>query len=104
MTNSNVYTIADKNYLMSLVGTPVFIKSFNLPEGYFSMPSGLYFIDAVIFHFDGHVELGVSNYDPNITIEQFDIDKAHISYFNLDDLEINKEQLTDITLINHQAA
>lgn len=104
MTDFNGNTTIDKNFLLSLVAKPIFINGFNLPEGYFSRPSGVYFIDAVIFHFDGSVELGVSEYDPSISPENFDIDKAHIGYFNLNDLEINQDSATNTSLINHQAA
>lgn len=104
MTDLNVNTNINKNYLLSLVATPVFINRFNSSPSYFEMPAGLYLIDAVIFHFDGHIELGVSEYDPSISLEQFDIDKFHIAYFNLHDLDINHEQAITTTLINHQAA
>lgn len=103
MTDFNVNTNINKNYLLSLVATPVFINRFK-SHSYISMSSGLYLIDAVIFHFDGHVELGVSEYDPSIPLEQFDIDKAHIAYFNLHDLDIAHEQAITTSLINHQAA
>lgn len=88
MTNSNVTTKTDKAILMEMIGKPIFINHFNQPEGYFPIPAGHYFIDAVIFHYSGNIEIGVSEYKPEIPIEQFNIDESHISYFHLDDLVI----------------
>lgn len=104
MTDLNINISNNKNFLLSLVAKPIFINGFNLPERYFSIPAGIYLIDAVIFHFDGQIELGISEYDQNILPENFDIDKAHIGYFNLNDLEINYESTSIPSLINHQAA
>lgn len=104
MTDLNFNTNINKDYLLSLVAKPVFINKFNSSPSYFEMPAGLYLIDAIIFHFDGHIEIGVSEYDPSTPLEQFDIDKSHIAYFNLQDLDINYEQAITTSLINNQAA
>lgn len=88
MTAINTITKTDKATLLSIVGKPVHVSSFRQPEGYYPLPSGRYFIDSVIFHHPDSVEVGISEYDPAIPLEDFDIDKAHISYFNLDDVDI----------------
>lgn len=87
MTEQHSNTL-DKSTLLELVGKPIFINSFNEPEGYYTRQSGLYFVDSVIFHFNSHIDLGISEYDPSTPIDQFDIDKSHISYFHLEDLEL----------------
>lgn len=90
MTALNIITKNDKIALLSLVGTPVHISTFKQPEGYYPLPAGIYFIDSIIFHHPDSVEVGVSEYDPSIPLSEFDIDKSHISYFNLDDVEIEE--------------
>lgn len=101
----NVITKANKQALIDMIGKPVFINHFNQAEWSYSLPAGQYFIDSVIFHFNGSIELGVSEYDPDISTDQFDIDKSHISYFNFDDLQIiDHDQGTHTTLFDPKAA
>lgn len=88
MTALNAITNLSKQALLDLVGKPIYIHRFNEPEGYFPRKAGYYFIDSVIFHFGDSVEIGVSEYDPSIPIEQFNIDDSHISYYHIDDLEL----------------
>ncbi len=95
MTNMNINTTQKKSILIEMIGKPVFIKSFRQPEGYFPMQSGHYFVDSVIFHFNDHIEVGISEYDPQTPIKDFDIDKSHIGFYGLEDLEIIPESETN---------
>ncbi len=94
MTALNPITNPSKQALLDLVGKPIFINRFNEPVGYFHLESGYYFVDSVIFHFNDSVEIGVSEYDPSIPIEQFSIDDSHISYYHIDDLELMQPSLS----------
>jgi hypothetical protein len=89
MTTLNTNTKIEKSVLMDMIGKPVLIKSFKQPQEYFPMKSGFYFIDSVIFHYNDHVELGISEYNPETTIKDFDIDKSHIGFYSLEELDIS---------------
>lgn len=102
MTIANPITKPSNQTLLNLVGKPVFISSFREPEGYFQRAPGYYFIDSVIFHFHEGVEIGVSEYDSQKPIEQFDIDDSHISYFHIDDLELAyPDDAPNVLLVNN---
>ncbi len=99
MTTMNVNTKFDKPTLMGMIGKAIFINGFNEPIEYFPNKSGYYFIDSVIFHHDNHVEIGVSEYEPNMSLKDFDIDKSHIGFYNLEDLDIPLEDHPPISIL-----
>jgi hypothetical protein len=90
MTTVNRNTKFEKSTLLALIGKPIFIKSFNEPEDYFPTRAGNYFVDSVIFHYNDHVEIGISEYNPETPIEDFDIDESHIGFYSLEDLDISE--------------
>lgn len=89
MTISNATIKPRKDFLLNIVGQHVYINRFEVNEWNPLIPSGNYFIDSIIFHHSGQVEVGVSEYRDGQLNGEFDLDDCHIDYFDLDKLDIH---------------